>query len=98
MAKEHTRFRKIPTRRGDYIVSWEPQHVDFLFRSEKLTPADLSLVNASQARGLIRDLFLLGAQQNAIGTERPAHQTSLISRFARGLLGIYSPSSPGLSK
>lgn len=91
-------FRKIPTRRGDYIVSWEPQHVDFLFRSENLTPADLSLVNAGQARELIRDLFLLGARDDAVAAGSSGGRTSLISRFARGLLGLYSQPDSGTGK
>ena len=54
------------------------------------TPADLSLVSAGQARGLIRDLFLLGARDDAVAAQGSDRHTSLISRFARGLLGIYS--------
>ncbi len=31
MAKEHTRFRKIPTRRGDYIVSWDAVNMSIFY-------------------------------------------------------------------
>ncbi len=81
-------FRKIRTHRGDYIVSWDPRHVDYLFRSENLSPDDLSLRDAGQAKRLIRDLFLLGARGDA-GALADARD-SLISGFARQLLGIYS--------
>ena len=98
MPVNQSRCRKIPTRRGDCIVSWEPQPVDFLFRSENLTPADLSLVSAGQARGLIRELFLLGASDDAVAAQGSDRHTSLISQFARGLLDIYSQPASGVGK
>src|SRR5210317_2135932 len=63
-------YRKIPTRHGDYFVSWEPRHVEHLLHSENLSPHDLRLQDSRQAHRLIRDLFLLGVREEGLADTR----------------------------
>ena len=75
-------FRKLETVRGNYIVEWQPGSINALLRHEYLSAEDFQVSDPKELKALIRDLLLLGLQD-----EFETCRRSPITRLARGLMG-----------
>jgi hypothetical protein len=75
-------FRKLETVRGNYIVEWQPGSINALLRHENLSADDFRVSDPKELKSLIRDLLLLGLQD-----EFETCRRSPITRLARGLMG-----------
>ena len=87
------RLRRLATSRGHYIVNWEPSHLNYLIESEGLKPEELIAGDPEGLHGLVRELFLLGLQDEMAGDEFGDARVSSITRFARKLLRIAGSSN-----
>lgn len=74
-------FRKLQTVRGDYIVEWRPGSINALIRHENLSAEDFRVGDPGELKTLIRDLLLLGLQD-----EFETCRRSPITRLARTLM------------
>ena len=74
-------FRKLATVRGDYIVEWRPGSINALIRNENLSAEDFRIGDPRELKTLIRDLLLLGLQDEIETCSR-----SPITRLARTLM------------
>lgn len=81
-------IKELPTRRGDYIVNWRPEHPTFLIQFEGLAPGELVLRDRDGMKNLVRDLFHLGFQDDMANEVNNDGAESAISRVARQLLRI----------
>ncbi len=74
-------FRKLATVRGDYIVEWRPGSINALIRHDNLSAEDFRVGDPGELKTLIRDLLLLGLQD-----EFETCRRSPITRLARTLM------------
>lgn len=82
-------FRSIETRRGTYFVRWDPDAVSALIDSEGLSADDLGVQDPSTRQRLVRDLLLLGLEDELLHGVQPSG--SAISRLARSLIRMTAP-------
>jgi hypothetical protein len=74
-------FRKLDTERGSYIVEWQPGSINALLRQEGLSARDIRVSEPRELQRLIRDLLLLGLQD-----EFETCRRSPITRLAQALM------------